>query len=172
MENNKHLTRQEKVRRKKNAIRSLKAKMNARRTRTEKFADWLTNSFGTTFFLVCNFVLFLVWIILNTNVISNVKPFDPFPFSFLTMVVSLEAIFLSVIVLISQNRENKINELREEIELYINTYTESEITKLIYLQTLLLQKNGIDVSADKEVQAMLKDLESDEIEKELEKQLF
>jgi uncharacterized membrane protein len=87
------------------------------------------------------------------------------------MIVSLEAIFLAIIVLISQNRESNIAELREEIDLYINTYAESEITKLIYLQTLLLKKNGIDISEDQEVKNMLESLEPGKIGEELEKQL-
>jgi uncharacterized membrane protein len=113
----------------------------------------------------------LLWIVWNTGLIPALPVFDPFPFGFLTMAVSLEAIFLAVIVLISQNREAKIAELREEVELYINTYAESEITKMMYLQTLLLKKNGVDISADEEVQEMLKNLEADKIERELEKQL-
>ena len=87
------------------------------------------------------------------------------------MIVSLEAIFLAIIVLISQNRQGKIAELREEIELYISTYAETEITKLIYLQTLLLKKNGIDISQDQEVKDMLESLEPVKIEEELKKQL-
>ena len=137
--------------------------MNARRSASEKLADWLTSSFGTVTFLVGNVLFFVLWIAFNAV--------DPYPYSFLTMVVSLEAIFLAVIVLISQNREGKVTELREEIELYINTYAESEITKVMHLLTLLLEKQGIDVSADKELQSMLKSLREDDIEEELGKQL-
>lgn len=87
------------------------------------------------------------------------------------MVVSLEANFLAIIVLISQNRQARVAELREEVDLYINTYAESEITKVIYLQKLLLEKNGVDLSKDEELMRILEDLESDKIEKELGNQL-
>lgn len=160
----------EKLSRRRNAIQSFKARADAKRTATEKLADWLTLSFGTVAFLALNALFFAVWILWNTGII----PFpviDAYPFGLLTMVVSLEAIFLAIIVLISQNREARVAELREEVELYINTYAESEITKLIHLQMFLLKKNGIDVSKDKELQDMLKSLESEEIEAELEKQL-
>lgn len=103
--------------------------------------------------------------------IPGLPSIDPFPFGLLTMVVSLEAIFLAIIVLISQNREARIAELREEVELYINTYAENEITKILYLQSLLLKKHGIDTSEDTEIAEMLKNLEADKIEHELEKQL-
>lgn len=161
----------DRVSRRRKAIQSFKARANAKRTPTDRVADWLTASFGTVFFLALNGVFFVVWIFWNSGLIPNLSAIDPFPFGLLTMVVSLEAIFLAIIVLISQNRENRIAELREEVELYINTYAESEITKLIYLQTLLLEKSGIDISSDKELHDMLKSLESDLIEEELEKQL-
>ncbi|MES2135299.1 MAG: DUF1003 domain-containing protein [Patescibacteria group bacterium] len=161
----------EKVSRRRRAIQSFKARANAKRTVVDKIADFLTESFGTVFFLVLNAVFFLVWIVWNSGMFSGIPTPDPFPFGLLTMVVSLEAIFLAIIVLISQNRETKIAELREEVELYINTYAESEITKLIYLQTLLLEKNGIDISKDADLKDMLKSLESDVIEDELGKQL-
>lgn len=153
------------------AIISLKAKADAKRTRVDKFADLLTASFGTVFFFTLNAAFFSVWIMWNIGALPHVPVIDPFPFGLLTMVVSLEAIFLAIIVLISQNRGARIAELREEVELYINTYAESEITKLMYLQTLLLKKSGIDISKDEDVQRMLESLESDKIELELEKQL-
>jgi uncharacterized membrane protein len=161
----------EDVVRRRNSIRSFKAKANEKRSTADKAADIFTASFGTVFFLVCNIVLFALWMLWNTGVFTGLTVFDPFPFNFLTMIVSLEAIFLAIIVLISQNREARIADLREEVELYINRYAETEITKLMYLQTLLLKKNGIDISEDAEVQQMLKSLESDKIEHELEKQL-
>lgn len=159
------------VAQRKNAVKSFKARANRNRSLPDKIADFFTASFGTITFLVLNILLFTFWIVWNTGLIPALAPFDPFPFGFLTMIVSLEAIILAVVVLISQNREARIAELRDEVELYINTYSETEITKLIYLQTLLLKKNGIDISKDEELQEMLRNLESDKIESQLEKQL-
>lgn len=156
---------------KRKTIRSFKAKLGSRRNLWDKLADLLTTSFGTIAFLTLNVVFFAFWILWNTNYIPGMVPMDPFPFGLLTMVVSLEAIFLAIVVLISQNREARIAELREEIELYINTYAENEITKVMYLLTLLLEKHGIDVSKDEDLQDMLKNVDSDAIEDELEKQL-
>ena len=152
-------------------IRSFKVKANSKRSLADKFADLLTAAFGTVRFLAVNMLFFLGWIVWNTGNINGLEPIDPFPFGLLTTVVSLEAIFLAIIVLISQNREARVAELREEVELYINTYAEDEITKVMYLVTLLLEKNGIDVSKDEDLQSMLQDVDSDVIEKELEKQL-
>ena len=152
-------------------IRSFKAKANAKRSILDKVADLITESFGTVVFLGANGLFFTAWMFWNTGFIPGLTPIDPFPFGLLTMVVSLEAIFLAIIVLISQNREAHIAELREEVELYINTYAENEITKVMYLLTLLLEKNGIDLSKDQDLKEMLENVDSEIIERELEKQL-
>lgn len=171
MSNLKRSSPHDRVSRRRRAIQSFKRRANSKRRVVDKVADWLTASFGTISFLILNAVFFVAWIIWNSGIFPELPMSDPFPFGFLTMMVSLEAIFLAIIVLISQNRETKIAELREEVELYINTYAESEITKIIHLQTLLLEKNGIDVSHDVELQEMLRNLESDAIEDELQRQL-
>jgi uncharacterized membrane protein len=152
-------------------IQSVKAQIDAKRTFTEKAADFLTDSFGTVTFLFVNVLFFAVWIVWNRGLIPGVPIIDPYPFGFLTMVVSLEAICLAIVVLISQNRQAHIAELREETDLYITSYAENEITKVIYLLTFLLEKHGIDISKDAELKEMLQELESERIEKTLEKQL-
>lgn len=157
------------VRRK--AIRSFKAKADAKRTLPEKFADWLTSIFGSVVFLSLNALWFSAWILINIGWIPFVEPFDPFPFGLLTMVVSLEAIFLAIIVLISQNREARIGELREEIELQISTISESEVTKLIKLMAILMEKQGIKIHEDPELKRMLKPINNAALQRELEKEL-
>ncbi|MEX1123847.1 MAG: DUF1003 domain-containing protein [Patescibacteria group bacterium] len=149
------------------AIESFKAKINARRRWSDKFADLLTTKFGTVTFLVVNAIWFTLWIVWNAG--SNA--FDPFPYGLLTMVVSLEAIFLAIIVLISQNRQTFVAELREEIDLKINTITEEELTKTMRMLSLLLEKQGIKVSDDDELTNMLRPLSSEEIQKRIEEEL-
>ena len=153
------------------AIRSLKAKYKARRSLPEKIADWMIANIGNTKFLFINVLFFSIWLIINIGVIELIEPFDPYPFGLLTTIVSLEAIILSIFVLISQNRAAKIDDLREEIDLQVDIITESELTKLIKLTILLLQKNGIDVSNDEELKEMLKPFNENKIEKSLEKQV-
>jgi uncharacterized membrane protein len=150
-------------------IKSFKAKADAKRTMAEKFADTLTTKFGTVSFLFINAVWFTVWIIINKG-LTPLSIFDPFPFGLLTMIVSLEAIFLAIIVLISQNREARIAELREEIELQISTLAEGETTKLISLMVILLKKQGIVIN-DSELSFMLKPTDTAKLERDLEKEL-
>ncbi len=152
-------------------IKSIKAKADAQRSTLEKIADWLTSKFGSIAFLLLNVAWFIVWIVLNLGFNPKVKPFDPFPFGLLTMIVSLEAIILSVIVLVSQNREEKVNSLREEADLQVDIVTEEEITKILELVTKLCQHSGVDVSSDKTLQEMLKPTNVEKIEKHLENQM-
>lgn len=153
-------------------IRSLKAKADAKRTIAEKTADWMTASFGSMPFLLGNIMVFLLWIALNTSIVSGVTPFDPFPFGLLTTAVSLEAIVLAIIVLISQNRAAKIDDLREETDLQVDIITEQELTKLMELVILLLEKQGISVSEDKVLQSMLRPTSLEKIERSLSRQVL
>lgn len=165
------LSHQDSVQKRRKVIKSFKAKADAKRSVTEKFADLLTAKFGTVTFLVLNFMWFAVWIVINTGYFPGIEPFDPFPFGLLTMIVSLEAIMLAIIVLISQNREARVTELREEIELQLSTIAETELTKLINLTALLLEKEGINITNDPELKKMLRPIDSAELERRLEAEL-
>ncbi len=151
-------------------IQSFRAKADAKRTLADRFADKLTARFGTVLFLALNALWFLVWIVVNTNLIPGIPAFDPFPFGLLTMIVSLEAIFLAIIVLISQNRAAKVAELREEVALQINSIAETEVSKSIMMLRLLLEKNGIELD-DPDIADMVRPIRSSDIQRMLEKQL-
>jgi uncharacterized membrane protein len=161
----------EKLSTRKRIIKSIKARSDSKRTLAEKMADSLTKVFGSMFFLVLNFLAFTLWIVVNTGQIEGIEPFDPFPFGLMTTVVSLEAIALAIIVLISQNRASKISDLREETALQIDLISEEEITKLIKLHVMILKQQGIDISEDPELAKMLKPLSPEQIEKALEKEI-
>lgn len=152
-------------------VHSLKSKHKNKLTFSEKISDLMTYYFGTITFLTANVLVFLFWLAVNTGKFPFLKAFDPFPFGLLTTIVSLEAIILSIFVLISQNRASKLDELREEVDLQIDIITESEITKLLKMIKLLLEKNGIDVSDDKDLKDMLKPINEEKLEKALEKQV-
>ena len=152
-------------------VRSLKARTDLRRSFTEKSADEITGILSSIPFLIINLAWFLLWIITNLNLIPGVVAFDPFPFGLLTMVVSLEAIILSIFVLISQNRVAAVDQLREEIDLQVNLITEQELTKLMNIVALIAEKNGIDLSKDRELGKMLKPLPKERIERTLQREI-
>ena len=152
-------------------IKSVKGRADERRKLPERIADALTAAFGSMAFLVLNVVWFVVWIVINVGLIPGIEPFDPFPFGFLTMVVSLEAIALAIIVLMSQNRAAKIADLREEVDLEIDRLAEAELTKLLQLVTQLAEKQGIDLSSDKELSEMVQPSDHEKIEQALEQEV-
>jgi uncharacterized membrane protein len=157
--------------REKKLLTTLKAKADAERTFTERVADFITALSGSFTFLALNAAFFAAWILINTGILPIVKEFDPFPFSLLTTIVSLEAIILAIIVLVSQNRAGKIDDLREEVHLQINLIAEREITKLIQLHVKLLEKSGVDVSSDEELKQMLKPVMAEQLETKLKREI-
>lgn len=152
-------------------IRSFKKRANDRRTTIEKIADWMTSRFGTVTFLILNLLVYAFWIAWNTSSIPGLVPFDPYPFGLLTMAMSIEAIILAIVVLISQNREAKVTELREEMNLQVDLIAEEELTKVLKMMAILLEKHGVDLSGDRELQSMLQPLRNNRIEQRLEQQL-
>ena len=98
-------------------------------TPLQRVADGIAWFSGSMLFVFVNGIWFLTWIVLNTLPVG-ITPFDPYPFSFLTMIVSLEAIFLSCFVLVSQNRQAEKDRVRSDIEYEVNIKAELEITHL------------------------------------------
>jgi uncharacterized membrane protein len=103
-----------------------------KRTRVMQIADWISDFSGSLRFLFIHIGIFFVWIILNVKPLSDARwgGFDPYPFGLLTMAVSLEAIILSVFVLLSQNRQVARDRVRNDIEYSVNLKAELEISHL------------------------------------------
>lgn len=160
----------DKITRRKRLIRAFVSKAQAKRNFAEKFADYVTQEAGSVEFLLINSIFFLAWIIVNTELIPGVVPFDPFPFGLLTMIVSLEAIVLSIFVLLSQNRSSRIDSLREELHLQVNLVAEEEITKVLEILSQIRSKLGIK-KEDSELSKMLERIDTSYIERSLEKQI-
>jgi uncharacterized membrane protein len=151
-------------------IKSFKAESLKNRPFSIKVADALTSKFGTLAFLILNLTLFIAWFLANSGRIPGIPVFDPYPYVLLITTVSLEAIVLAIVVLISQNREGYINTMRDELQLHVNLLTEKEITKVLVLLRELLKKNNIKIS-DVELDEMLKDIDTSHIERQLKKQI-
>lgn len=152
-------------------VKSFEARVMKRRPFAIRVADYLTSYFGSVGFLVANVLGFIVWVFLNSGLVPGFTPIDPFPFTFLTMLVSLEAIFLTIIVLMSQNRQSFITSLRDELDMQVNMLTEREITKALELLIKLHHHLDTDEIRDPELEAMLKTTDISYIERKLEDQL-
>ncbi len=103
------------------------------RSRVERLSDTITQAAASGPMLVVHVVWFAIWIVANLDLIPGLAPFDPFPFQLLTMIVSLEAIFLSLFVLASQNRLTHQAEMRANLDLQIDLLAEREMTAVLQL---------------------------------------
>lgn len=115
------------------------------RSAGDRLADKVTAVAGSPFFLVLNLVWFVSWILINTGTFGEKYIFDEYPFGFLTMVVSLEAIILAVFVLISQNRQARRSEIRSELDYITDLQADAEITTIMSILERLAHKQGIAV---------------------------
>ncbi len=154
------------IERERKRIHSLKAQMDQERTWSDRLADKINDGFGSMGFFAFHGVFFTGWILLNIGWIPKLPIFDPFPFGLLTMIVSLEAIFLSIFVLISQNRASKVAELREEIDLQVNVRAEQEITRLVIMVAEIHDKLGLP-SQGEYVKKMMKETNINQIKKDI-----
>jgi uncharacterized membrane protein len=112
------------------ASRNVNEETEDHRTTVQKIADWIAEFSGSIPFLMIHVVLFALWLGINWLPIPGLPQFDPYPFGFLTLAVSLEAIFLSVFVLLSQNRQAAKDHVRSDIEYEVNLKAELEVAHL------------------------------------------
>lgn len=158
------------VERRRQLFRSFEAKSLRSRSLLTQISDDLTTICGSTPFLIFHIILFSGWIAVNTGFIPLTIPFDPFPFGLLTMVVSLEAIFLSIFILVSQNRSSYVNSLREEVHLRVNLIAEEEITKVLEVLADMREKMGIR-KKDDQLENMLKRIDTNYLEQTIQSQI-
>ncbi len=128
------------------AILELDQASRASRSFTQRAAHRIASFCGSPTFLCLHVVWFGVWIAVNS--LPGFTHLDPFPFTFLTLLVSLEAIFLSTFILISQNEETRLAERRNALDLQINLLTEQENTKMLQLLAAIARKLDIKLHDD------------------------
>jgi uncharacterized membrane protein len=133
----------------------------AKKTREERIADNVTRFTGSMLFVYIHLFLFGTWIIWNLGWLG-MKPFDP-SFVVLAMFASVEAIFLSTFVLISQNRMNIQADKRAELDLQISLLTEHEVTKLITMVAAIAKKMNIEEANDAEIEELSKDVHPEKV---------
>lgn len=132
-------------------ICDIQERMRRERTLQDKVADLITSFSGSMLFVYLHAVWFGIWILVNLGA-TPFKKFDPFPFGLLTMIVSLEAIFLSTFLLISQNRMSEMTDKRADLDLQINLLAEYEITRLLNIADAIANHLGLEEGDDPEVE--------------------
>jgi uncharacterized membrane protein len=131
-------------------IIQLRRKASRERGLQERAADAVTSFSGSVVFVHLHIAWFSIWVLLNTGRFG-IHPFDPFPYGLLTMVVSLEAIFLSTLVLITQNRLSDEGEQRADLDLQIGLLTEHELTRVLQMLDVIQERLGIENHAASEL---------------------
>ncbi|MEP6900721.1 MAG: DUF1003 domain-containing protein [Actinomycetota bacterium] len=133
-------------------ILQLETAAKANQTTTERLAKIIADFCGSMVFVWVHVIWFGGWIL--ANVLPGVKHFDEFPFTFLTLVVSLEAIFLSTFILISQNQETRLAERNNHLDLQINLLTEQENTKMLQILSQIAKKLEIKIDEDPTIRVL------------------
>lgn len=144
--------------------------LNAR-SGSERFSDAVARKAGTIWFISAHAVWFVLWILLNAGLVPGVPVFDPYPYQFLTFVVSLEAIFLSLFILMSQNRGSRQADSRGHLDLQINLLAEQEATKMLQMLQSLCRYHGLSEAADPEVDQLKQATKPEELLRELQESL-
>jgi uncharacterized membrane protein len=147
-------------------IRQLEESAKQERKRSDLVAEAIANFCGSMTFVWVHVVWFGVWVLIN--VVPGIPHLDPFPFTFLTLVVSLEAIFLSTFILISQNHDTKISERRNHLDLQINLLSEQENTKMIVMLRAIAAKVGVEIAPDPHLQALSEETEPEKVIRQIE----
>ena len=143
-----------------------------RRSVSERLVDTVAAFVGSLTFVVLHLALVAAWVVINTGRIPGVKPFDPWPFSLLGVMVAVEAVVLSSFIIMRQNRMMRRGEQRDHLNLQINLLAEKEITAVLQLVRALCGHMGLQsIAADKDVRELSQDTSIESLHQKLEERL-
>ena len=134
------------------AVVDLERQTRRERTILERVTDLVSAAVSSTGFILFHIAWFSSWIVFN---VFASQRFDPFPFSLLTLMVSLEAIVLTGFVLMSQNRMTQLADRRAHLDLQVNLLAEQELTAILKVVCLVAEKAGVTVEGDPELVKLL-----------------
>jgi len=134
---------QDVTRRNVDSIAKMEIAATTSRSLGEKWADAVAACVGSWLFLIIQSILLFVWIIANVTKLLSTQ-WDPYPFVLLNLVLSFQAAFATPIILMSENRQSRLSERRNHLDLQINLLAEQENTEQLRLLRVLCEKMGID----------------------------
>jgi len=140
------------------SVMRLEQKSLRRRKRGERLADAVIAAAGSNTSVAIHVAVFTAWILINVGRVPHVRRFDPWPFSFLTFVVSIEAIFLSLLVLLSQKRIMRDADKRSHLDLQIDMLAEQESTLTLKLVRRICERLGVENGEELETAAHLEEV--------------
>jgi len=130
----------------------LDRKVQDDRTSVDRLTGAIAKAAGSVTFILLHALFFAAWMAFN----ATGSAFDPVPYSLLNLVVALEAVFLTSVVLLTQNNMARLAERRAHLELQVNLLAEQELTAMLNMLNGLCQKAGVQVAIrDERVQQLL-----------------
>ncbi|MDB5367168.1 MAG: hypothetical protein JWM77_3095 [Rhodospirillales bacterium] len=126
------------------AVMQLEEQAVAQRSRPDRLSDSIADFVGSLWFVAVHVVALIGWVLLNVGLIPVLGPFDPYPFPFLCMFVSLESVLVSTFVLIKQNRMSWLADQRAHLDLQVGLLSEREATKILQLLDRVASQLGIE----------------------------
>jgi uncharacterized membrane protein len=155
------------IRRNIDAIARMEDVSNQKRSLSDRVADIIGDFSGSMAFVLLHVILYGAWILINIGILPIAPRFDPFPFMLLSMIVGVEAIFLSTFVLMKQKRMSQREEVRAHLDLQVNLLAEREMTVVLQMLAVISERLGVkNASADLEelaeetsVEAMVEELQ-------------
>src|ERR1022692_4847459 len=143
-----------------------------RRSSAERLADAVAVFAGSLLFIVLRLVLVIAWLLVNSGKIPGARPFDPYPFSLLGVMVAVEAVILSSFILMRQNRMMLRGERRGHLNLQVDLLAEKEITKLLQMVRAICGQMGLqNIMADKEIRDLSQNTSIESLSQTLEDRL-
>ena len=143
-----------------------------RRSGSERLADGIASFAGSLPFVLVHLALLIAWLLVNSGKIPKARPFDPYPFSLLGVIVAVEAVILSSFILMRQNRMMRRGERRDHLNLQVDLLAEKEITKLLQMVRAICGHLGLqNIMADKEIRELSQDTSIESLSQTLEDRL-
>jgi uncharacterized membrane protein len=143
-----------------------------RRSVSERLADRVGSFAGSFPFVVLHLLFLIGWLFVNSSKIPRIRPFDPYPFSLLGVIVAVEAVVLSSFILMRQNRMMRRGERRDHLNLQVDLLAEKEITKVLQMVRAICERMGLrNIMADKEIGELSENTSIESLSQKLEDRL-
>jgi uncharacterized membrane protein len=136
-----------------------------------RVAERITAIASNPWFVLVHVTFYAAWIVINVGAVRVIKPFDPFPFNFLTLMVSMEAIFLTMLVLMAQRRLMRQNQHRAHLDLQLSMLAEQESTATLKMVRRICEHLGLEEESDDAARHLEESTDVRAISKKIEKEL-
>jgi uncharacterized membrane protein len=158
------------IRRNIEAIANLERDFLRRRSLADRAADAIGGFSGSLAFVTIHVLAFFIYFVINLGYVRGLRPFDPYPFLFLSLAVSLEAIFLSTFVLMKQNRMSERADQRAHLDLQINLLSEREMTYVLQMLQRISTRLGVRLD-DEELEELSEEVSLEALASQLREKL-